>query len=198
MKYAIACILFFSLATHAQESAGAQRKGLFSAADTVLYGGQLKPVTIFADDLDQYKFYVVKTRIKRMYEYVEEGKQIMAEIEKAESMKRKDYKRYKKSTEEELREKYEEKLKNLTMSEGQVLVKLINRETNNNCYDLIKDLKGGFVAFFYQQIGKRYGYDLKQNYDANKERDMEWAIKELQESGECLHLKPATLTRRSE
>lgn len=198
MKYAFASILFFTLAVHAQESAGTQRKGLFTAADTVLYGGQLKPVTIFADDLEQYKFWVVKTRIKRMYEYVEEGKQIMREIEKAETMKRKEYKRYKKSTEEELRAKYEEKLKNLTMSEGQVLVKLINRETQNNCYDLIKDLKGGFVAFFYQQIGKRYGYDLKQNYDASMEQDMEWAIKELQESGECMHLKPSMIVRKRE
>jgi hypothetical protein len=62
-------------------------------------------------------------------------------------------------------------------------VKLVNRETGNNCYNLIKNLKGSVNAFFWQQIGKRYGYDLKQEYIAKENRELEQAIEDLQEGG---------------
>lgn len=115
---------------------------------------------------------------------MEQGKKILIEMSRNEEVsKKKEHKKYVRSTEEELKKKFEDELKNLTINEGLVLVKLVNRETGNNCYNLIKNLKGSVNAFFWQQIGKRYGYDLKQEYIAKENRELEQAIEDLQEGG---------------
>ena len=75
--------------------------------------------------------------------------------------------------------RFESELKDLTISEGKMLFKLINRETGNNCYRIIKDIKGPFMAWFYQTVAKHWSYDLKENYDPKKERMIELIIKEL-------------------
>ena len=70
-------------------------------------------------------------------------------------------------------------LKDLTIGQGEMLFKLINRETKNNAYTIIKEMKGGVTAWFYQVVGKRYGYDLKENYDPERERLIEMIIREM-------------------
>jgi Domain of unknown function (DUF4294) len=173
---------------------GAQkpRKGLFTKEDSLLYGGQLPTINIFENDLEQYKSDMLKIRVLRVAQYVETGKQIMIQIEaNKQNEKKKNQKKYIKDEEKILREKFEDELKNLSINDGQVLVKLINRETGNNCYKLISQLKGGFTAFFYQQVGKRYGYDLKQGYDPKEEKQLELVIKQVQQQGQLLTLKPS-------
>jgi hypothetical protein len=126
----------------------------------------------------------LKRRVQKIYPYVEQGKKILIEMSRNEEVsKKKEHKKYVRSTEEEPKKKFEDELKNLTINEGLVLVKLVNRETGNNCYNLIKNLKGSVNAFFWQQIGKRYGYDLKQEYIAKENRELEQAIEDLQEGG---------------
>lgn len=160
---------------------------------SVIYGGTFAAITLYASDLEQYKYNTLKRRVQKVYPYVEQGKKILAEIIKNEAATNKgEHKKYVKDTEEELKAKFEEELKNLTINEGLVLVKLVNRETGNNCYTIIKNLKGTVNAFFWQQIGKRYGYDLKQEYIPIENRELEQAIEDLQAGG----LVPA-LNKRS-
>ena len=71
---------------------------------------------------------------------------------------------YIQSREKELRKEFEEPLKNLYIYQGKVLMKLINRETGNNCYDIIKEFKGGFVARVYQTVAFFFSTSLKQPY----------------------------------
>ena len=78
-----------------------------------------------------------------------------------------------------MRTKFENELKDLTTGQGEMLFKLINRETKNNAYTLIREVKGKMTAWFYQIVGKRWGYDLKENYDPEKERLIEMIIKEM-------------------
>ena len=61
-------------------------------------------------------------------------------------------------------------------------MKLINRETGGtNCYDILKELKGGFTARFWQTVAFLFGSDLKQPYDAaGKDAEMEIIVKEVQ------------------
>jgi hypothetical protein len=167
-------------------------KGLFTKIDTMLFGPQLPTINIFANDLEQYKSDMLKMRVLRVAQYVETGKQIMIQIEaNKQNEKKRAQKKYIKEEEQILRDKFEDELKNLSINDGQVLVKLINRETGNNCYKLISQMKGGITAFFYQQVGKRYGYDLKQGYNPADEKQLELVIKQLQEQGQLLSLKPA-------
>ncbi|MGQ9848142.1 MAG: DUF4294 domain-containing protein, partial [Bacteroidales bacterium] len=78
-------------------------------------------------------------------------------------------KEYLKIAEKKLRADFEDEIKNLTMSEGRLLIKLINRETGKTSYELIKQLKGSFNAFLYQQIARLFGENLKEEYDAKGE-----------------------------
>ena len=71
-----------------------------------------------------------------------------------------------KEREKELRNEFTDKLTNLSIYQGKVLMKLIYRETGNNCYEIIKEYKGGFNAVLYQTVAVIVGTNLKQNYDA--------------------------------
>ena len=81
--------------------------------------------------------------------------------------------------EKEMRDKFEKEVKDLTISQGKVLFKLLGRETGQNSYHIIKECKNGFSAWTYQIVAKHYTYDLKADYNARKEWILEMAIKYL-------------------
>jgi hypothetical protein len=76
-----------------------------------------------------------------------------------------DRKAYLESREKELKKEFSDPLEKLSVYQGKVLMKLINRQTGNNCYNLIKEYKGGFTARFYQTVAFFFGGNLKQPYD---------------------------------
>jgi hypothetical protein len=74
-----------------------------------------------------------------------------------------------KSKEKELKRDFADRVTNLSVYQGKVLMKLINRETGNNCYELIKEYKGSFNAGFWQTVAFVFGSSLKQQYDPKGE-----------------------------
>ncbi|HEV7331147.1 MAG TPA: DUF4294 domain-containing protein [Flavisolibacter sp.] len=77
-----------------------------------------------------------------------------------------------KSKEKELRKQFTDPLTNLSVYQGKVLMKLVNRQTGNNCYEIVKEYKGGLQARFYQTVAFFFGSSLKQPYDwQNDETD---------------------------
>ncbi|GAB4312982.1 MAG: DUF4294 domain-containing protein [Bacteroidales bacterium] len=70
-----------------------------------------------------------------------------------------------KQAEEELREQFEDDLKKLTFRQGLILIKLVDRETGSSSYVLVEELRGKFVAFFWQTFARLFGYNLKTKYD---------------------------------
>ncbi|MES2808252.1 MAG: DUF4294 domain-containing protein [Bacteroidota bacterium] len=80
----------------------------------------------------------------------------------------------------QVKDMFKKEVMNLTISQGEILIKLINRETELTTYDVVKELKGGFNAFVFQSAAKLFGHNLKQTYDFSEQRDIE-AI--LQEAG---------------
>jgi hypothetical protein len=90
-------------------------------------------------------------------------------------------KEYIKTREKELRKEFSDPLTNLSVYQGKVLMKLINRETGNNCYNIIKEYKGGLTARFYQTVAFFFDSDLKQPYDANgDDAEMEKIVQEVE------------------
>jgi hypothetical protein len=71
--------------------------------------------------------------------------------------------------EKEIMNEFEKEVKKLTVTQGIILVKLIDRETGRTSYEVIKDLKGGIPAFFWQGIARIFGNNLKANYDPDGE-----------------------------
>ncbi len=89
--------------------------------------------------------------------------------------------KYIRTREKELKKEFADPLMNLSVYQGKVLMKLINRETGNNCYEIIKEYKGGFIARFYQTVAFFFGSNLKQPYDRNgDEREMEKIVQEVE------------------
>ncbi len=78
-------------------------------------------------------------------------------------------KKYLSSREKDLKKEFTEPLTNLSIYQGKILMKLINRETHNTCYELIKDYRGGFSAGFWQTIAWLFGNTLKQEYHPESE-----------------------------
>lgn len=92
-------------------------------------------------------------------------------------------KAYMKSVEKELKAKFKGQLENLTISQGQVLVKLIDRQTGRNCYSIIKEVKGGFNAVVYQSIALIFSNNLRRDYDPEgDDKDIETIVRELETS----------------
>ena len=90
-------------------------------------------------------------------------------------------KEYIKTREKELKKEFTDPLTNLSVYQGKVLMKLINRETGNNCYEIIRDYKGGLTARFYQTVAFFFSSNLKQPYDASgDDAEIEHFVKEVQ------------------
>ena len=94
---------------------------------------------------------------------------------------KKDRKTYIKSREKELKKQFTEPLSNLSVYQGKVLMKLINRQTGNNCYEIIKEYKGGVNARVYQTVAFFVGGNLKQEWDISDktDRQIENFVKEI-------------------
>ena len=88
-------------------------------------------------------------------------------------------KAYLKKAEAGLKKQFEEQLKNLTMDQGHILVKLIYRETGKTTFSIIKQYQGGAKAFMWSNFGKVYGHNLKDEYDPAEEYEIEFIIKKL-------------------
>jgi hypothetical protein len=90
-------------------------------------------------------------------------------------------KKYIKTREKELKKQFAEPLSELSIYQGKVLMKLINRQTGNNCYEIIKEYKGGFTARVWQTVAFVFSSNLKQPYNANgDEREIESIVQEVE------------------
>lgn len=89
-----------------------------------------------------------------------------------------------KSKEKELKKQFADPLSNLSVYQGKVLMKLINRQTGNNCYEIIKEFRGGFNARVYQTIAFFYGSSLKQDYNIKDQfdRQIELFVNEIDDN----------------
>ncbi len=106
-------------------------------------------------------------RVKKVYPYAKKASQLLALYEpeylqlKTDRQKRKLINK----VEDQLMGQYKEEFKKMSINDGKVLIKLIDRQTGRTGYDIIKDFKGGFVAAFWQGIARLFRNNLKDEYD---------------------------------
>jgi len=89
-----------------------------------------------------------------------------------------------KQVEKDLKNEFEDDLRNMTFSQGKILIKLVDRETGDSSYQLVKELRGNFSAFFYQAFAKIFGFNLKTKYDPEGEDKEIETIVRMIESGQ--------------
>ena len=129
------------------------------------------------------KYNRLRNAVYVTYPYARRAGAVMNDInEKLANVKSKeDRKHYIKSREKELKKEFSDPLTNLSVYQGKVLMKLINRETGNNCYEIIKEYKGGVTARLYQTVAFFFDSNLKQSYDADTDdATIEHIVKEVQ------------------
>jgi hypothetical protein len=126
-----------------------------------------------------------KQNVKVVYPYailaaakLKEYDRVLAQIE-SEDMR----KVFIRKCEDDLRLEFEDELKALTVSQGKILMKLIDRESGKTTYDVVKQMRGAFQAAMWQTVARLFGHNMKAEYDANVEDIMiERAVK-LVEAG---------------
>ena len=125
-----------------------------------------KPV-IFADNQERLDYFVLKRKVLKVYPYAKMASERLAKLndrlDKIKSKRKK--KKYTKMLEKFLQEELTAELKKLTRTEGQILVKLIYRETGSTAFSLVRELRNGFRAFTYNTIAKVFKISLKEEYD---------------------------------
>ena len=89
---------------------------------------------------------------------------------------KKQQKKLVKACDGEIKNMFNTEIKELTITQGQILTKLIDREIGRSTYDILRETKGGLAAFSYQLIARVVGHNLKNTYNAAEERDIESII----------------------
>jgi hypothetical protein len=119
----------------------------------------------FKDLEEQKQFRRYIWAAKRVYPYALQAVALYEEMEEeTDGMNRRQRKRHIKHEHKELKEDMTERMKNLSKTEGKVLVKMIERELNMPFYEVIRTTRGTTTAAYWNTMGKIWGYDLKQGY----------------------------------
>lgn len=94
-----------------------------------------------------------------------------------------DRRRFTEAVEKQIRAQFEEDLKKLTFSQGLILIKLIDRETQHTSYEILREFRGAFSAVFWQSLGRIFGFNLKTEYDPYGDDKIIEEIVQLIEAG---------------
>ncbi len=144
------------------------------------------PERKFKSKRDYRRYQRLIYNVKKVYPYAilarEKLKQVNAHMLTLKTDKQK--KEYIKQVEKEIRDEFEGDLKNLTLTQGRILIKLIDRETGETSYDLVKELRGAFPALFWQTLARVFGSNLKSQFDAAGEDQLINEIIVLIENGQ--------------
>jgi hypothetical protein len=188
VKKLVFILLFFLLSgstfLKAQDTTGIVTRAIIVNGDTLpiiamkeidIFG----PV-VFANKMEAIYFSRLVLNVRKVYPY---AKIVAAKSQEynyliANAKTRKERKKLMKQAEEDLKTQFEDDVKNMNEVQGQILIKLIDRETGLSSYELIKEFRGGITAVFYQSFGRLFGYNLKSTYDPiGEDKEIEEIVK---------------------
>ena len=109
--------------------------------------------------------------VRLMLPYAQEGRRRLDALElQIAALPKKDRKKAIKDAETQLLNDYKGEISNYTFSQGLVLIKLIDRETNRSAYKIVGELRGSLRAGLYQTLAKLFGYNLKETFDPKHDK----------------------------
>ncbi len=118
------------------------------------------------------QYYRLVHNFSKTYPYALQAREVVLEADKTiydENLKRLKKERYINQIQKSIFKNYESVIRDMTISQGKLLIQLIGRETGITPYDIIKDYKNGFTAGFWQGVAKLFGGNLKRQYDPEQE-----------------------------
>lgn len=153
--------------------------------DAPVYSATLRDVVItdtrrFKNDTDLYRYNQLKYYISTVLPYANEAIRIFYTIQtESNGLSKSDRKSLIRGHEKVIKENFEDHLKSLNITQGRILVKLINRQLKTPCYDIVKELKNPVSAAYYQSWGKLNGINLNKPYRKEEEPDMEQILRQM-------------------
>lgn len=191
MNFRLALIIVFfatSFFSHAQIKDEKYRPAYVEKGDTIfvefLDEVEITAPIVFDSKRNAKRYSRMVWYVKKVYPYAKIAGIKAREYDAilAKTKRSRDRKKIMRKAEKEMKEEFEEELKNLTYMQGEILLKLIDRETNNSSYDLLKELRGGFKATFYQGFARVFGYNLKDRYDpTGRDKEIEQIVLLIEE-----------------
>ena len=137
----------------------------------------VKAPLVFAND-EEYRQYMRYRRYATdVLPYAIESIKLYRQYQdETEGLKHGQAKRHAKQMQKSVKEDFTDPLKDLSRTQGRILVKMIERYLNTPMYDVLKNVRGGFTATKWQTIGKLYGYDLKEGYTPGQDKILDMIL----------------------
>ncbi|WP_281299241.1 DUF4294 domain-containing protein [Flavobacterium limnophilum] len=195
--------LFLSISSNAQQVQNdtAKMGYVLTENDTIFNDTiQLEEIVIYKGKVDvesKKQFDLLKNRVYKTYPYAKMASERLTALNRGmKSMKTaKDKKKYFKIIEDYLNNEFEARLKKLSRKQGQILIKLIHRQTGITTYELVRTLKSGWTAFWSNTTAKMFDLNLKTPYapyQVNEDYLIETILVRAFESGRLINQPPAT------
>ncbi|MDF0716219.1 DUF4294 domain-containing protein [Muricauda sp. 334s03] len=130
--------------------------------DEVYIFGKLE----FANRKDKLRYYILRRKTLKVYPYAKLAAERLVELNDSlqHIKKRRHQRRYTRKVQKYIEGEFSEELKKLTRTEGQILVKLIHRQTGTTAFDLVKDLRSGWRAFWYNTTASLFKISLREEF----------------------------------
>ncbi|WP_265243037.1 DUF4294 domain-containing protein [Muriicola sp. Z0-33] len=132
------------------------------ALDEVYIFGKLE----FESYKEKLRYYILRRKTIKVYPYAKLASERLVELNDSLSRikKKRKRKKYTRHVQKFIEEEFSEELKKLTRTEGQILVKLIYRQTGKTSFNLVKELRSGWRAFWYNTTAKMFKISIKEEY----------------------------------
>lgn len=198
----ILCFLLISIAAKAQVTPkeNSEMGYTLTENDSILNDTiELPEILISKEKLDpesQKQFLILQNRVYKTYPYAKLAADRLTALNNGMTRLKtnREKKKYFKIVEDYLNNEFEDRLKKLSRKQGQILVKLIHRQTGKTTYELIRTLKSGFKAFVSNTTASMFNISLKkeyQPYEVNEDYAIETILIRAFESGRLINQKPA-------
>ena len=171
----VICCISFCAEAQVEKKTYYELPGVIVDGDTLamirLQKVYIFPKLKFSDNTAYQRYRKLVRDVKKVYPYAQIAKPTFNEIENImDSLpNNKQRKKYIKAKEDELVDRYAKELLSMTVRQGEILIKLVNRELEHSSYDLIRELRGNVAATMWQGVAKIFGESLKSTYDPQGE-----------------------------
>jgi len=133
----------------------------------------INDLMVFKSPKEKREWNRLKRDVKKVYPYAVLASIKLKEFDTALSDMKTEIEKdiYMKKAEKELKKQFEKELQDLTLTQGRILIRLIDRETSNTSYKIVKQLRGSFSAFMWQSLAVLFNSSLKSTFDPTKGED---------------------------
>jgi hypothetical protein len=141
----------------------------------------IKAPPVFSNDEEYRQYMRYRRYAMEVLPYAIESIRMYRKYEaETKDMKSGKARKYAKTIQQEAKDEFTDPLKDLSRTQGKILVKMIERHLNTTTYDILKDVRGGFNAMKWQTVGKLYGYDLKEGYKPGEDRILDMILNDFE------------------